>query len=295
MRSQIDMNPSRYVLLNGLPEDKDPNMKVGEIKPNDSAAYYPYYDPSKHPDQFHTPIKKKDHSQNVVYQNDKAAYYGPNPSKTIIKMNEPEGRPVKVKMGDLEKVFPSLDNIIEMTRQLGSLDKITPKSNYYYDPSNADLNKKKADLTKAIDDMKNNLKNTLKLEASLSSPIIANTTPKTPYTLVQNKLNADIEGSNKFIADNYHTAVPLYQEPKKEIEPEKSSNQSPPAPAPAENKSDTVLMSQNTNSNTPTTNTLSTNTPTLNTANSSFNASTKPDTQGMKTEKVRIVSLRKSY
>ncbi len=305
MRSEIDLNPSRYVLLNGLPADKDPNMKTGEIKPNDSGAYYPYYNPSKHPDAFHTPIKKKDHTQNVIYQKDKAAYYGPNPAKTVIKMNEPEGTKVKIQIADLDKIFPSVENIVEMSRELENLNKLSPgpkqmlseqknamvytkDAGAYYDPSAADLAKKKADLTKTIDDMKSKLKEAQTVKANISHPI--NVVEKKPYTIVQNKKNADIEGSNKFIADNYHSVVPVYQEPKKETTAENV------APAPVNNISPVPV-----NNITPAP--VNNINPSIN--NQPFVQAIKlqrkdsaalhhPDTQGMKTEKVRIVSLRRS-
>lgn len=259
MRSDIDLNPSRYVLLNGLPADKDPNTKTGEIKPNDPQAYYPYYDASKHPDAFHTPIKNKSHNQNVIYQKDKAPYYGPYPSKTVITKDQPDGIKVKVKIADVSQSFPSVENIVQMTRSFDELNKVVPKPGTYYDPSSADIAKKKADLTNNINNMKNNLKESQIVNANISNPITL--VQKTPYNIVQNSRNADIEGTNKFIADNYHSNVPIYQPPN----PTPSPNVLPPAPA--INKLDVIPSEK---------------------------LKRHPDTQGMKTEKVRIVSLRRS-
>lgn len=259
MRSDIDLNPSRYVLLNGLPADKDPNMKTGEIKPNDPAAYYPYYDASKHPDAFHTPIKSKGHSQNVIYHKDKAAYYGPYQSNTLITKDQPDGIKVKVKMADLSKTFPSVENIVEMTRQLDELNKVSPKPGAYYDTSSADIAQKKADLTKNINSMKDNLSGSQKSHSNTITLV-----QKTPYKIVQNKHNADIEGTNKFIADNYHSVVPIYQPPNP------TPNVLPPAPVVNKNNTSQVLPVKKESH------------------------IRHPDTQGMKTEKVRIVSLRRS-
>jgi hypothetical protein len=327
MRSEIDLNPSRYVLLNGLPADKDPNMKTGEIKPNDSAAYYPFYDASKHPDEFHTPIKKKDHTQNVIYQKDKSAYYGPNPSKTFVQMDQ-EGTKVKVQMADLDKIFPTVDNIVGMSRELDKLN--SPKqldskkqlyakdSGAYYDPTSADLAKKKTDLTKALNEMKNKLKESQNTNVANSVTIVE----KKPYTIVQNKINSDVEGSNKFIADNYHTVVPIYQEPKKKNETASNNNpNSVPAPKVeakvilGKTESSTSASLNNNDRESPaitigslntkptSSSTVGTNVINPNSTNSMFSNSQlkmrrteapHPDTQGMRTERVRIVSLRKS-
>jgi hypothetical protein len=251
LRSQIDNNPSRYVILNGLPADKDPTVKRGEIKENDSAPYYPYFDPSKHPE----PKKvQKYHSNLPIYHNDKKPYYGA--SQYVVHTPTPPGTPVKVVLQDLDANKVSVDNIITLQKQLDDINiQLTSTSKTYYDPTRADKEKKKVELTKRIEDMKNQLRADQALQIGENNTVTEVT--KQDHVKVENARNVDVESTNKSIAENFWYDVP------RDVNTQQRKTQVNTIPAARKNN----LNSQTENLH--------------------------PDSQGLKTERVRIISLRK--
>jgi len=202
--------------LNGLPADKDPNMVRGEINPNDQTAYYPHYDPSRHP--FVAPKRpyKKGKDLSVIYQKDTKPYYGPSTDYRILDTTPNEGVKVKVKMQDLSEKIASQGNINELERQLNILQTYVhgPKLIYsqdknfsvysrdpgaYYDPTKGDISKQISKLQHTI----------AQLKAKLAHP----EAPSLMYgkgighKTVQNKYNRDREETNKYIGQNYFYKV----------------------------------------------------------------------------------------
>ena len=257
MRSQIDNNPSRYIVLNGLPAEKDPNMQTGQIKENDSAPYYPYFDPSKHPAP--KPVQKY-HSNFPIYRNDKKPYYGASPY--VIHTVTPPGTPVKVVIDDLDARKVSVDNIISLEKELDLVNiQLNTKSNLYYDPTRADKEKKKIDLTKKIEDMKNELRAKWNMELGENNTV--KELIKTEQQKVENARNVDVESTNKSIAQNFWYDVPRNVSAQQRKTGIINSNKNIPSRINTENEINSNVENHH------------------------------PDSQGLKTERVRIVSLRK--
>jgi hypothetical protein len=257
MRSQIDNNPSRFVILNGLPAEKDPNMKTGQIKENDSAPYYPYYDPSKHPAP--KPVHKF-HSNFPIYHKDKKPYYGASPY--VIHTVTPPGTPVKVVLDDLDARKVTVENIISLQKELDLINiQLTSKTNTYYDPTRSDKEKKKVDLTKKIENMKNELKAKWDLELGLNNTVKEIT--RKEQQKVENARNVDVESTNKSIAQNFWYDVPRDVSAQKRNAGVINKNKNIPSRINIESQTNTQVENLH------------------------------PDSQGLKTERVRIVSLRK--
>jgi hypothetical protein len=308
VRSPIDLEPSRYIVLNGLSKQQDRTMSVGEINKNDPTPYYPYYNPKQH--IFVPPTKKYEklnHSVKELYQKDKAPYYGPTPDYRILDTTPHNGIPVGVTMGDLTQITPTLENIAEYQKQLDNLNNFIagPKKllsdeqfmkvyqndpNAYYDPTNTDLFAKKAKLEGIIADLKHRLEDKKSLDNVIKNKV--HITVEKGHVSVENKVNIDQEQANQNISNNYWYPVPLNQSQRVEadvithskVEADVKSEQKNKVAAPAkkiENK--TVDSAKKIEKQTTTTQT-----------NTVPPKRAGPDTQGLKTERVRIVSLRKN-
>jgi len=292
VKTPMEINPSRYIVLNGNDEAHDTTNAKAEAY--DPVPYYPYYDASKHP---FVPSSKKyegmAHTPNSIYSKDKAPYYGPNTS-TIIDSNPNKGIKVGVTMGDLTEITPSIANILEYEMELENLNRYIagPKKmlsdqkfvdvyksdpNAYYDPTNTDLHARKLHLEKIIADLKQRMKNEQSVDNVIAREVKIE---KTPGTIrVQNKVNGDKEADNEYIANSFYYPVkrnnPIDSEVKAK-EPEKRTEVKITPIKYSEKKSELRDISRiiKTNKNTNLRKTL--------------------DTQGLKYEKVKIISLRKN-
>jgi hypothetical protein len=305
------LEPSRYIVLNGLSPQEDKTNARGVINKIDGNPYYPYYDQSKHP--FVPPTKKYqnlNHSAKEIYQMDKSPYYGPTPDYRILNTSPNNGIKVGITIGDLTEITPTIDNIIEYQRRLDKVNNFIaePKKllsdekfmkvyqndpNAYYDPTNIDLFAKKAKLEGIIADLKERLRNQQSLDNVIKNKV--DIMIETGHVSVQNKVNIDKEVVNQKIANNYWYSIPANKIKRfetnivnhRKIESEiKSEVQNKPVPVKiqtVENKlspsspSKQVDIKHSTN----------------NQSNIDYQKRLVPDTQGLKTERVRIVTLKK--
>ena len=337
MMSEIDMNPSRYVVLNGLPADKDPNMKTGAIKENDSKPYYPYYDPSKHPAV--NKLQQRYHNNTPLYPQDKRPYYGPTPHFIVNNPNV-EGTKVKITMSNLDRK-PTIENILAAQAELESLNKVLSYKGAYYDPTRTDKEKKLAELTVKLAALKNQLKIEQSMQVGENNTVFEIPPTKPHKITIENYKNVDVESTNKSIAQNFWYDVPrplsdeeraikAAQATAPVIFKNVSTNTKTIAQASADATTATTastastasaasaasaasIKSTTTTATTAATTTAATakipaatasNTITSQTSGASTTSSTPkatnaksrvnhPDSQGLKTERVRIVSLRK--
>lgn len=259
MASQIDLNPSRYIMLNGLPADKDPNVVRGEIKENDGAPYYPYFDPSKHPDLTSKKLEQRYHARIPLYNNDKKPYYGPV-NNFAIHTPAPAGTSVKVVMQDHVEIKPTIDNVLSLNKEMEDLKKSLANTSAYYDPTRADKEKRIKIITDQIEVIKKELFAQQSIQVGPNNTVTE--IMKKDVIKVENSRNLDVESTNKSIAENFWYDVPRPQNLPQRI---KAASRK------------TVTNEQNKNSNN----------------KAVYINAHHPDSQGLKTERVRIVSLRK--
>jgi len=262
VRSEIEYNPSRYIVLNGKSKEKDPQMMTSQIDGNYTEPYYPYYDPLKHP--FvppHQIYEKRGHTSNEIYTLDKNPYYGPSKDFTIHDTTLSSGKTVNVTVADLAEVIASDDNIEELQKQLDNLNRYIsgPKKllsseqfsqvyhkdpNAYYDPTSTDLFAKKAHLEKVIKELKTKKADDEKLKEIITETTSVET--EKGHVSIENKVNQDRENTNEYIANSFYYPVPHPQQQNQSVsyrtiasnqeEAEQYNNKNPIIPKNEENK-----------------------------------------------------------
>jgi len=217
-QSDIDKNPGKYHILNGLTAAEDNINQNNGIYANDTT---PYYDPTKPqavapkpiPDQ----ISALNRYKNQIYPLDTVPYYGPSkPFRHIVNGGGNDHFAIPAKIGNLEERTASQKNIDELKKQLDKLNDWIEGPKYmshddkgrevyfkdakaYYDPTMLDKRAQRAKLQAQIKSLTNEMndseKPTLivgKMKSSLS---------------VQNFVNTNKEETNEFIANSYYYPV----------------------------------------------------------------------------------------
>jgi hypothetical protein len=215
-QSDIDKNPSKYHIINGLSAEES-KTAAPTLYTNDTA---PYYDPTK-PQA--APKKTIPNQQvalnrytNQIYQNDKVPYYSPtSPYRTYKTGGEGLVR-TKIIMGNLEERNASQANIDELKKQYAKLEQNdAPKylthdakgreayfkdSAAYYDPTRMDKEIRKKTLRSNIINLTKELNS-----AANAVPLVVGVKKMTIHS--QNFINNNREETNEFIAKSYHYDV----------------------------------------------------------------------------------------
>lgn len=211
-RSNIDKNPSRYKVLGSIHNTSSVVETSKELYAKDPKAYYPSFDPSRHPEVEVSP--KSTPARPEKYEKDKKPYYNPT-GEFKIKPLPPMGKDTNVVLGDVNYTFPTEKNLQNLSNQLEALklrnmidlNEASMKGVYipdpkpYYDPTIDDTEATKGAIIAQMFEIGKDLENQKKHN------ITANIGTEKYTPEVQNKDNYDSEQKLKNVAENYYTEV----------------------------------------------------------------------------------------
>ena len=215
-QSDIEINPSRYILLSG--NGPSPRIEqTGTVYEKDPNAYYPYDNPNIQRTVSTprvNPEAKMRYGSNSVYQLDQKPYYGSNGDYRVVYDMPQDKLAVPIEFGDLTRTHANESNIKKLETELNNLNqgenvtnaaltgKYIKDSTAYYDPTLHEKIHKKIQLVQTIKEMK---------EALLhpNKPVIQTVLEPKKYgpPKVQNFVNKNKEETNNFINRSYYYPI----------------------------------------------------------------------------------------
>jgi hypothetical protein len=215
-QSDIEVNPNRYILINGN-DASTQNEQTGTLYEKDPKAYYPYDNPNIQRTVSTprvNPEAKMRYGTNSVYQLDQKPYYGSNGDYRVIYDMPKDKLAVPIQFGDLTRTHADENNIKKLENELDNLNRgedlnnvtLTGKylkdSTAYYDPTLPEKRFKKAQLVETINEMKEALLHPNKPEFQTVLESKRYGPPK-----VQNYVNKNKEETNDFINRSYYYPI----------------------------------------------------------------------------------------
>ena len=215
-RRNIDLYPARYSIIGSKYTTSNQDV-TRNIYQKDQEAYYPYVDPAKEDERSMNLNKVNDKVQPrpTIYDKDKWPYYSPAKNYVVLPYAKP-GKETPVVMADLERVFPSAQNLNNLKVQLTALnlrenpnaDEVYNKGIYkgdakpYYDPTSEDTDDSIKSLTESIKQMEQNINHL----ATHDLPTVQIDT-YTVHPKVQNEDN--FEAEQRYIHAKESTIIPI--------------------------------------------------------------------------------------
>jgi hypothetical protein len=214
-QTDLDVNPDRYILMNGHNAETDPLMKTGSLYEKDPNAYYPFVNPP----QMGTasmPVTPPEaisrYGNSNIYPLDQKPYYAPNGGEFRVIVDMPKDKlNVPINLGDLSLTHADDKNVRKLEAKLQDLTrpeslnsvsmtgKYIPDAKAYYDPTAEEKTMNKIGLENTIVNMKADLLNPNMPKFQFDT---ITSTPK-----VQNYQNKNKEETNEMIANSYHYPI----------------------------------------------------------------------------------------